>query len=443
MSDQLAVFDPPRDLNAEQAIIGSVLVDPDSLEFAADLAPSDFYAPRAQQAWRAVLELYREGASVDPFTIANRISTDAEGRSAAVVWLSSATDGMFRPAHTGSYAEIIRERATARRLAGRALEIVEAAQAGRPSTDLLRMAQEATQAAESVQRPSFLPLSTTLDETYASLEARKDGRGIIGLPTGFNALDRLLCGLRPGNMCVLAARPSMGKTALALNIAARVALEDPARVVGIFSLEMSRDELQERLLASVSGVSFTRMRNGRLFTEDWDHLARGKARLDETAIHIDDTGALPVADLRTRARRLASQKGTPALLVIDYLQLCRSGGHRDNKVAEVTDISAAIKALAKEMGCPVLVLSQLSRLCEQRTDRRPVLSDLRESGAIEQDADIVLFLYRAEQYVRHDDPNRAAVAGKAEAIVAKHRNGQTGVACLTWLGDLQRFEDAI
>jgi replicative DNA helicase len=364
-------------------------------------------------------------------------------QTGGLAYLSEIANSTPSAANIRRYGEIVRERAVLRKLVMVGDDIAANAlnPAGRDVKQLLDEAEQkvfeiAEQGARSTQ--GFLPIQPLLGQVVDRIQElydRDNPSDITGVPTGFVDLDKMTSGLQPGDMIVVAGRPSMGKTAFALNIAEHVGVE-LGLPVAIFSLEMSGPQIAMRLLSSVGRLDQQKVRSGRLSDEDWDKMTMALGKLHEAPIHIDDTGAINATDLRARARRLHRQCGKLSLIVIDYLQLMTSTKEGENRATEISEISRSIKALAKELQVPVIALSQLSRKVEERNDKRPLMSDLRESGAIEQDADIILMMYR-EEYYKPDTPEK----GTAEVIIGKHRNGPTGVAKLTFLGEYTKFQN--
>ncbi|HEX6530420.1 MAG TPA: replicative DNA helicase, partial [Burkholderiales bacterium] len=342
------------------------------------------------------------------------------------------------------YAELVRERAIQRRLAQVATEIAENALAptGKDVGQLLDEAESKIfQIAESGARKDqglvgISPVLAKVFERIDHLHSQDNPSDITGVPTGFVEVDRMTAGLQPGDLIIVAGRPSMGKTAFALNIAEHVALHPTVRLpVAVFSMEMSSSQLAMRMLSSMAKLDQSRLRTGRLNDEEWGRLTDEIGRLNEAQIHVDETAALNALELRARARRMKREYGKLGLVVVDYLQLMSASSQGENRATEISEISRSLKALAKELDVPVIALSQLSRAVEQRNDRRPMMSDLRESGAIEQDADVILFIYREEVY----SPDKEEAKGRAEVIIGKQRNGPIGRVDLTFLGRYTRF----
>ncbi|HET7198243.1 MAG TPA: replicative DNA helicase, partial [Burkholderiales bacterium] len=342
------------------------------------------------------------------------------------------------------YAELVRERAVQRRLAQVATEIAEGALApsGKEVGQLLDEAESKIfQIAESGARKDqgligMSPILAGVFERIDHLHSQENPSDITGVPTGFLDLDQKTAGLQPGDLIIIAGRPSMGKTAFALNIAEHVALHPSVRMpVAIFSMEMSASQLALRMLSSIARIDQHKLRTGRLSNEEWPNLTDAIDKLNDTSIHVDETPALNALEVRARARRLRREYGKLGLVVVDYLQLMSASSQGENRATEISEISRSLKALAKELEVPVVALSQLSRAVEQRNDRRPMMSDLRESGAIEQDADVILFIYRDEVY----NPDKEEAKGRAEVIIGKQRNGPIGRIELTFLGRFTRF----
>ena len=444
---------PPQDLDAEQSVLGAMLLSETAVSEATEvLKAEDFYRGGHGEIFAAMLDLYQGSEPVDQVSVCDRLdqrgSLDQVGGRPAVFALAEAV-----PVVTNArrYAEIVREMALLRGLIRVGTEV---AQLGydRPgdTRELLDMAeQKVYEISQNGTTEDFTLIKQPLDEAFHRLTLlfeHGDGTGVTGLPTGFGELDRLTSGLQKSNLVILAARPSMGKTSLALNIAEHVAvtLQKP---VALFSLEMSKAEIAQRLLCSVGKVDQSRLRLGQLEDGDWMRVTGAMETLGSAPLHIDDSGAMTVMEMRAKARRLAAkQKGGSglAMVVVDYIQLMQASTPSDNRVQEISQISRSLKMLARDLDVPVLALSQLSRAVEQRQDKRPVLSDLRESGAIEQDADVVMFIYRDAYYrksegeeVRPDDPSNDL----SELIVSKHRNGPVGMVNLRFQSRYTRFVD--
>ncbi len=436
---------PPHSVEAEQSLLGGLLLDNAAWDKIADIVdPSDFYRDDHRRIFLHIRKLVETGRPADVVTVFESIENANEvDQTGGLAYLGEIANATPSAANIRRYAEIVHERAVLRKLVTAGDEIAGAAlnPAGRDVKSLLDLAeQKVFEIAESGQRSTrgFQAITPLLGEVVERIELlykRENPSDITGLATGFHDLDRMTSGLQPGDMIVVAGRPSMGKTAFALNIAEHVGME-LKKPVAIFSLEMSGPQLAMRFLASAGRLDQTKIRTGRLSDDDWEKMTVALGKLHEAPIHIDETGAINASDLRARARRLHRQCGPLSLIIIDYLQLMTAVKDGENRATEISEISRSIKALAKELQVPVIALSQLSRKVEERNDKRPLMSDLRESGAIEQDADIVLMMYR-EEYYKPDTTEK----GVAEVIIGKHRNGPTGTVKLTFLGEYTRFEN--
>jgi replicative DNA helicase len=406
------------------------------------VAETDFYRDDHRRIFRHIAKLIELGRPADVVTVFESIEKSNEiDQTGGLAYLSDIANSTPSAANIRRYGEIVRERAVLRKLVLVGDDIAANAlnPAGRDVKQLLDEAEQkvfdiAEQGARSTQ--GFLPIQPLLGQVVDRIQELYDQDNpsdITGLPTGFVDLDKMTSGLQPGDMIVIAGRPSMGKTAFALNIAEHVGVE-LGLPVAIFSLEMSGPQIAMRFLSSVGRLDQHKVRTGKLSDEEWDKMTVALGKLHEAPIYIDETGAINATDLRARARRLHRQCGKLGLIVIDYLQLMTSTKDGENRATEISEISRSIKALAKELQVPILALSQLSRKVEERNDKRPLMSDLRESGAIEQDADIILMMYR-EEYYKPDTQEK----GVAEVIIGKHRNGPTGTVKLTFLGEYTKF----
>lgn len=436
---------PPHSIEAEQSLIGGLLIDNTAWDRIGDVVrETDFYRDDHRRIFRHIGKLCQQGKPADVVTVYESIEQSNEvDQTGGLAYLGEIANATPSAANIRRYGEIVRERAVLRQLVTVGDEIAGNAlnPAGRDVKTLLDDAEQRVFAiAEMGNRNTqgFVPLQPLLGGVVQRIEdliGRDSQSDITGLPTGFIDLDRMTAGLQPGDMIVVAGRPSMGKTAFALNIAEHVGVE-LRRPVAIFSLEMSGPQLATRFLSSVARINQSTLRSGRLTDDEWDRMTVALGKLHEATIHIDETGAINSTDLRARARRLHRQYGKLGLIIIDYLQLMSSTRDGENRATEVSEISRSIKALAKELEVPIIALSQLSRKVEERTDKRPLMSDLRESGAIEQDADIIMMMYR-EEYYKKDTPDK----GTAEVIIGKHRNGPTGDVRLTFVGEYAKFEN--
>jgi replicative DNA helicase len=403
------------------------------------LQPEDFYRDAHRYIFEAILELEEKGRPADLVTVTETLRQ--QGRLEDVgglAYVTTLAQSVPTAANVEYYARIVEEKSILRRLIREATRIVQNSyEATDEAAAILDEAEQAILRISQYRNHSgFFPVKDLISAAYDRIEYLYQNKGgVTGIPTGFKDLDRLTAGLQPSDLIIVAARPAMGKTSFALNIALHVALE--AKIpVAIFSLEMSREQLIMRMLSSEAGIDGQRLRTGFLDEEDWLLLTTAMARLSEAPIYIDDTPNITVMDIRAKARRLVQEQGQ-ALILLDYLQLVNSRRSFESRQQEITEISRGLKALARELQVPVVALSQLSRAVEQRQDKRPVLSDLRESGAIEQDADVVAFIYRDEYY----NPDTETKKGIAEIIIGKQRNGPTGVVQLAFLKDSMRFRD--
>jgi replicative DNA helicase len=438
---------PPQNIEAEASVLGSILLEGRELfEIVADkLQTADFYRVTNGKIFSAMIDLFKTGDAIDALTISNRLEEkkDLEDVGGAS-YLTELAGRVPSTSNFESYVDIVQEKATLRRLISVSSEISRSAFAEADQvTTIVDVAEKRLfEVADTFHREAFINLSEVLSESFERIEKMHENKGELrGIPTGYRSLDAKLSGLQGSDLVVLAARPSMGKTALALNIARNAAVQ--ARVsVGIFSLEMSKEQLVDRLLVMEAGVDAWKLRTGHLAEPDFPKLASAMDALSKSKIHIDDTPGLSVMEMRARARRLQASAQLD-LLIVDYLQLMEGSSSRgpDNRVQEISEISRFLKALARELKIPVLAISQLSRAVEQRPDRVPELSDLRESGAIEQDADVVMFIYRDEYYHPSDSDKPTDKPNVAEIFIKKHRNGPTGKAELYFSADKQKFTD--
>lgn len=433
---------PPHSIEAEQAVLGGLMLSSEAWDKIADkLNEEDFYRKEHRLIFRAIGELSGKGMPCDAVTLGEWFDVNgiAElvGGAAYVIELANATPSA---ANIVAYATIVREKSVLRQLIDAGTEIAgDGFQPGtRGSHELIEAAEQRVfRIAEAGSRGArqFVPVKDAAREALELLNQRyHSDSAITGLATGFTDFDNLTAGLQAGDLVVLAARPSMGKTALAVNMAEYAAIREK-KSVAIFSMEMSAVQLTFRLLSSLGRINQQALRTGKLEDEDWPRVTSAMALLAESKIFIDDTPGLSPTELRARARRLKRSHDL-GLIVVDYLQLMQVPGNKENRATEIAEISRSMKAVAKELAVPVIALSQLNRSLEQRTDKRPAMSDLRESGAIEQDADVIMFIYRDEYY--HPD---SADKGLAEVIIAKQRNGPTGTVKLTFLGQFTKFEN--
>jgi replicative DNA helicase len=432
---------PPQNLEAEQSILGSILLDNSAINSALEvLSVNDFYNEAHRKIFNIIVELSEKNEPVDLITLSSALKDknllDSAGGSA---YLASLVDNVPSAANVANYAKIVKEKAILRGLIGSATNIItDCYDQGSDVDQILDNAEHSIfEIAENKVRPSFYPIRDIVKESFRSIEdlyARKEL--ITGVPTGFEKIDDMTSGLQNSDLIIIAGRPSMGKTAFALNIAQFAALETQTPVA-VFSLEMSKEQLAFRMLASEARVDSQRLRKGFLGETDWPKLTTAAGRLSEAPLFIDDTPAITVLEMKAKSRRLKADQGL-GLIVVDYIQLMRSSGYRDSREQEISEISRSLKSLAKELKVPVIALSQLNRKVEDRTNRRPQMADLRESGAIEQDADVIAFIYRDELYNKSEDnPEK----GIAEIIIGKQRNGPTGTVKLAFLEKFTSFEN--
>ncbi len=442
----LALRVPPHSIEAEQSLLGGLLLDNVAFDRVADLvAADDFYRDDHRRIYRHVARLIEAGRPADVVTVAESLEAgEDKGRTGGSAYLGALAQNTPSALNIRRYAELVRERSVQRRLAQVATEIAESAlgPSGKEVAQLLDEAETRIfEIGEAGSRGSkgfeeIQPVLARVFERIDHLYHQENKSDVTGVPTGFLDLDEKTAGLQAGDLIIIAGRPSMGKTALALNIAEHVAV-DNGLPVAIFSMEMSGTQLAMRMLGSIARVDQHKMRTGRLADEEWGKLSTAMERLHDAPIFIDETAALNALELRARARRMWRQCGKLGLIVVDYMQLMTASTQGENRATEISEISRSFKALAKELQVPVVALSQLSRAVEARTDRRPMMSDLRESGAIEQDADVIFFIYRDEVY----HPEKPEARGRAEVIIGKQRNGPIGRVELAFLGQYTRFEN--
>jgi len=437
---------PPHSIEAEQSVLGGLLLDNGAADRIADFLSGDhFYSDAHRLLYNAIMQLIGDNKPADVVTVAEALgSINKLDYVGGMSYLAALVENVPTAANIRRYAEIVHERAILRRLAAAGGEIAESAfhPLGRSVREILDHAEtKVFEIAEHGARgqqgfQDIRPLLTQVVERIEFLYNRDNPSDVTGIATGFTDLDRMTSGLQEGDLIVIAGRPSMGKTSLALNIAEHIALV-LKMPVAIFSMEMGATQLAMRLMGSVGRLDQQKIRTGRLTNDDWERLSGALGKLNDAPIHIDETPAMNALEVRARSRRLARQYGGKlGAIVVDYLQLMQAVSDGENRATEISEISRSMKALAKELKVPVLALSQLNRSLEQRPNKRPVMSDLRESGAIEQDADVILFIYREEVY----NPDTQE-KGVAEIIVGKQRNGPIGMVRLAFLGENTRFEN--
>ena len=435
---------PPHSTEAEQSVLGALMINNDAWFDVADIVTSnDFYRTQHRIVFEAMAALSGDNQPLDGVTISEALQSrgllDKAGGMAYLAELAENTPGARNAA---AYARIVRDRSTVRKLISAANKIADAAfmPEGKSDEELLDYAEDQVFkiAEDRAKSDGPQPVNQLLDRAVERIDELSKNKGALtGLPTGFADLDRLTAGLQKSDLVIVAGRPSMGKTSLAMNMVEHAIMgsKSPAPTL-VFSLEMSADQLVMRMLSSLARIDQTRMRTGDLKEQDWPRFSSAAAQLRDKPLHIDDTPALTPNEVRARARRVWREHKGLGLIVVDYLQLMRASGQPENRTNEIAEISRSLKAIAKEMRCPVIAAAQLNRALESRTNKRPVLADLRESGAIEQDADLILFIYRDEVYNEESE-----YKGIAEIIIGKQRNGPTGTVKLSFLNHLTKFED--
>lgn len=436
---------PPHSLEAEQSLLGGLLIDNEALDKVADIVSvTDFYRQDHQIIYQHIHRLIERSQPADIVTVGESLESNSELNTVGgLEYLGILAESTPTAANIRGYAQIIRERSIMRNLVEVGTDIVDNALSpqGRDAQQLLDESESKIfQIAEAGKndRMGFTDIKELLPQVAERIDQlfqRDNPSDVTGIPTGYKDLDMMTSGLQPGDLIIIAGRPSMGKTSLALNMCEYVSV-DTGLPTAVFSMEMASNQLVSRLIGSVGKLNQHKMRTGQLDDNDWEKLSYALGQLNEAPIFIDEGSALNPYEVRARARRLHKQCGKLGLIVIDYLQLMGSAGSTENRATEISEISRSLKALAKELNVPVIALSQLNRSVEQRPDKRPVMSDLRESGAIEQDADVIMFIYRDEVY-NPETPDK----GIAEIILAKQRNGPVGRVKLTFLGEFTKFEN--
>lgn len=432
---------PPQNLEAEQSVLGGILIENDAINKVLEiLTPEDFYRDSHRKIFHALISLSVRDEPADLITLTNELrKMDQLDAAGGASYIASLIDSVPTAANIEYYAKIVKEKSILRQLIQTSTEIITESYQDRSDVEsFLDEAERAIfQISENRVRPSFYPIRDIVKQSFKTLERLYEKKELVtGVPSGFKELDQMTAGFQPSDLIIVAGRPSMGKTAFCLNVAQYAAIEKRTPVA-VFSLEMSKEQLVIRMLCSEAHVEGSKLRTGFLSEGDWPRLTIAAGNLSEAPIFIDDTAALSVLELRAKARRLKADQGL-GMVIVDYLQLMKGRTRADNRQQEISEISRSLKAVAKELNIPVIAVSQLSRRTEERTGMRPQLSDLRESGAIEQDADLILFLYRDEVYNRSEDnPNR----GKAEVIIGKQRNGPTGKIELAFLSKFTTFKD--
>ncbi len=426
----------PHNLEAEQSVLGSMLIDKAAIAAAAEtLEGEDFYRDSHKIIFKSIKELYQKDIPVDMITLIEHLrSTEKLDEAGGISYITEISGSVPSTANLTSYIQIVEDKSILRRLIRSATEIIETSYNKQDDVDaVVDLAEKNVfNISEKKNTSDFESMSTVLERGFEEIERIYNNKGeTTGVPSGFKDLDEKTSGFQSGDMVLIAARPSMGKTTFALNLAQHAALR-AGKSVAIFSLEMSKEQLAYKLLCAEANVDMLKLRTGNLDERDWENIARASGPLADAKIFIDDTAGVSIMEMRSKCRRLKMEHGIDMIL-IDYLQLM-SGSGGESRQQEVSEISRSIKAIAKELKCPVIALSQLSRAPEQRADHRPMLSDLRESGSIEQDADLVMFLYRDEYYDKESEDKNVA-----ECIIAKQRNGPVGTVKLAWLGQYSKF----
>jgi replicative DNA helicase len=430
---------PPQNIEAEQSILGGVLIENDALNIVIEfLEDGDFYREAHQKIFKCMIALSEKNEPLDLITLTNELKKKKELEEiGGASYLASLVESVPTAANIAYYAKIVKEKSILRKLISTATQIVtQSYQEGKDLEDFLDEAEQAIfRISENQVRPAFYPIKEIVKESFKVIERLYEKKELItGVPSGFKDLDRKTAGFQNADLIIVAGRPSMGKTALCLNIAQHAAIN--AKVsTAIFSLEMSKEQLAIRMLCSEARVDSARLRSGFLSESDWPKLTMAAGALSDAPIFIDDSAAISVLELRAKARRLKADRGL-GLVIVDYLQLMRGRSGVERREQEISEISRSLKALAKELNIPVVAISQLSRKAEDRPGRKPQLSDLRESGAIEQDADVIIFIYRDEVYNPDSDHK-----GTAEVIIGKQRNGPTGKVDLSFISEFTTFKD--
>lgn len=442
---------PPQNIEAEQAVLGAVFLSPDALANAMEFVEAkDFYRRAHQLLFQAMIDLNDDGEAIDVLTVNNRLEMNNQlDDVGGVAYIAELASSVPTAANVGYYAKLVAEKAVLRRVIAAATNIItQAKEQDEPVSDLLESAErQIMEVAENRTQSGFKEISKVLTDSLDEIDKlSQQDEDITGLATGYKDFDHMTAGLQPDNLIILAARPAVGKTAFALNIAQNIGTSTD-KTIALFSLEMSAESLVNRMLCAEGSISANHLRTGQLDEQEWANLIVAVGALSKTSIYIDDTPGIKMSEIRAKSRRLAKEKGNLGLIVIDYLQLIE-GSNKESRQQEVSEISRQLKKLSKELSVPIIALSQLSRGVEQRQDKRPVLSDIRESGSIEQDADIVAFLYRDDYYERadgdDDDTDNAGQpenqdVGEVELIIEKNRAGARGTVKLLFIKSYNKF----
>ena len=430
---------PPHSVEAEQSVLGSILLDKEAMISVSEtLVPEDFYKEAHKVIYESMLKLYNSQSEIDLITLTDELRDQGYlDDIGGIAYITSLSTVVPTTSNIKYYVNIVKEKSISRQLISAANDIINLGYDGSAKVEYVLENAEKKIFDISQERATndFQPINQVISEALSMLEKLYEEKNdVTGLTTGFRDLNKKINGLQRSDLLLIAARPAMGKTAFALNLVQNAALKGDASVA-VFSLEMSKEQLVQRMIASQSTVELKKIKTGTLADNDWPRITDGMAILSGAKIHIDDTPGIKISELRSKCRKLKIEKGLD-LVLIDYLQLMEGEGQNESRQQEIAKISRSLKILAKELDCPVVALSQLSRAPEQRADHRPMLSDLRESGSIEQDADIVMFLYRDEYY--NPDTDKKNIG---EVIVAKNRHGETGTVELVWFGGIQKFAD--
>lgn len=432
---------PPHSVESEQSILGSILLDKDAIITVTEtIKPDDFYKEAHKIIYECMITLSNKGEPIDLITLTEELRKQGHLNDiGGISYITSLSTIVPTTSNVKYYADIVKEKSVLRKLIKASNEIINLGYSGATKIeDVLEQAEKSIfDISQEKTSDDFKSINLVLMDAYDMIEKLYTNKSdVTGITTGFKDLNKKINGLQRTDLILIAARPAMGKTAFSLNLVQNAALKGDASVA-VFSLEMSKEQLVQRMLSSQSSVELKKIKTGTLNDNDWPRIIDAMAVLSDAKIHIDDTPGIKISELRSKCRKLKIEKGLD-LVLIDYLQLMESEGNNESRQQEISKISRSLKVLAKELNCPVVALSQLSRAPEQRADHRPMLSDLRESGAIEQDADIVMFLYRDEYY--HADSESKNIG---EIIIAKNRHGETGSVELVWLGEVQRFGDKL
>ncbi len=431
---------PPQNLDAEQSVLGSILIDNQVFHKVIDLlSPDDFYRPAHSKIFDAMIKLISQSQPIDTVTLTSKLKNlgmyDEVGGAA---YLAELLERVPTAINAEYHAKLIRDQAIKRNLVSVCTEIASRGlDPGQTTEELLDYAEKTIfSLSNTKQTRSLVPVRDVVKDAFKELEKRFENQGqMTGVPSGYIDLDKITQGFQRSDLIIVACRPGMGKTSFSLGVARHAATHVEAPVV-FFSLEMAKEQIVSRLLAAEGKVDSTRLRTGKLTEQDWERLTRGAGRLSDAPIYIDDTPALTVLEMRSKARKLKSELGDLGIIIVDYLQIMGATNKNDNREKVIADISRSLKALAKELNVPVVALSQLNRQIETRPDKRPMMADLRESGAIEQDADIILFIHRDDI-----DTTQPGAVNMAEFIIRKHRNGPQGTVKVAWLGQYTSFEN--